>query len=186
MPFIILDRDGVINYDSDEYIKSPEEWRPIPGSLEAIAKLNQHDFRVLIATNQSGIARGFYDVPTLDLIHTKFLNELAAVGGYVEEIFFCPHHPNDRCYCRKPNPGLLYQMQSKYALSLNELFLIGDSATDVEVAQKAGCSPILVLTGKGQITLNKYPELRQIPYFPDLSQAVDHVLSFGSLEDEGK
>ena len=107
MPFILLDRDGVINFDSHEYIKSPAEWRPIPGSLEAIAQLNRHGFRVLVVTNQSGVARGYFDLDILSQIHEKLVNELASVGGYVEEFFFCPHHPDEACDCRKPKPGMV-------------------------------------------------------------------------------
>lgn len=176
MPFIILDRDGVINYDSDEYIKSPAEWRPIPGSLEAIAQLNRYGFRVLVATNQSGIARGYYDLAVLDQIHEKLMQELAAVGGFVEEIFFCPHHPEEKCHCRKPNPGLLEQIKGKYAINLHKTFFIGDSIGDIQAAQKAGCNPILVLTGNGQATLEKYPELVHVPKFADLASAVDYVV----------
>lgn len=178
MSFIILDRDGVINYDSDEYIKSPDEWLPIPGSLDAIAQLNRSGFRVLIATNQSGIARGFYDVTMLDLIHERFVQELASVGGCIEGIFFCPHHPEDECACRKPKPGLLYQIQETYSLDLTETFFIGDSWGDVKAAQLAGCMPILVLSGKGQKTIETYPELMTIPNFPDLARAVPYVLSW--------
>jgi D-glycero-D-manno-heptose 1,7-bisphosphate phosphatase len=177
MPFIILDRDGVINYDSDEYIKSPAEWRPIPGSLNAIAQLNRAGFQVFIATNQSGIARGYYDVAMLDSIHEKLQFELAAVGGYVSEIFFCPHHPEDNCHCRKPNPGLLHQIQEKYLINLAETFFIGDSVVDVQAAQKVNCIPLLVLTGNGKAALEKYPQLKTIPSFIDLAGAVEYVLS---------
>src|SRR5262245_24575016 len=157
--YIILDRDGVINYDSIEYIKSPEEWQPIPGSLEAIAQLNRAGYRVLVVTNQSGIARGYYDVETLDLIHEKFLAKLTSVGGYIEEIFFCPHHPEDGCFCRKPKPGMLQQVANKYPLNLSETFFIGDSNSDVMAAQSAGCLPILVLTGNGEHAMQHHPEL---------------------------
>ncbi len=177
MPYIILDRDGVINYDSDVYIKSPAEWLPIPGSLEAIAELNRHGFKVLIATNQSGVARGYYDLAMLDLIHEKMMGELAAVGGYVEEIFFCPHHPDEHCACRKPKPGMLYQIQKKYSVVLADTFFIGDSYVDVEAARTAGCKPLLVLTQKGKVSVEKYPDLLTIPSFPHLAAAVDYVLS---------
>lgn len=177
MPFVILDRDGVINYDSEEYIKSPEEWLPIPGSLDAIAQLNRAGFRVLIATNQSGVARGLYDIETLDQIHEKLLRELAAVGGYVEEIFFCPHHPDEHCHCRKPKPGLLFNIQEKYAVPLTETFFIGDSYVDVAAAQVAGCHPLLVMTGKGRYSLERYPELLHIPQFEDLAHAAQFVMS---------
>src|SRR3990167_3798498 len=173
MSFIILDRDGVINYDSDKYIKSPEEWVAIPDSLEAIAQLNRFGFHVLVATNQSGVARGYYDVATLDAIHEKMANELAAVGGYVDEIFFCPHHPDDQCPCRKPQPGLFYRMQEKYGLCLADTFFIGDSRSDMEAAEVAGCKPLLVLTGNGQRHVAKHPELASIPRYENLAQAVE-------------
>lgn len=176
MTYIILDRDGVINYDSPEYIKSPEEWLPIPGSLDAIAQLNRSGFRVFIVTNQSGVARGFYDIDTLDLIHEKLVSELASVGGYIEEIFFCPHHPDELCSCRKPKPGLLHQLAAKYPINFSETYFIGDSIGDIRAAQAVGCMPILVHTGNGEKVLQKHPELSAIPNFPDLSTAVDYVL----------
>lgn len=177
MSYIILDRDGVINYDSIHYIKSPDEWLPIPGSLEAIAQLNRHGYRVLIATNQSGVARGYYDIDTLDEIHEKFARELAAVGGYVEEIFFCPHHPDDNCACRKPKPGMLHAIAEKYAIDLNETHFIGDSHVDMQAAKAAGCLPILILSDKGILVQGRYPEMKNIPSFASLAEAVDFILS---------
>jgi D-glycero-D-manno-heptose 1,7-bisphosphate phosphatase len=177
MKYIILDRDGVINHDSTEYIKSTAEWLPITGSLDAIAQLNRAGFRVLIVTNQSGIARGYYDLETLDDIHEKLMRELAAVGGYIEEIFFCPHHPQDHCACRKPKIGLIEQLSAKYPLNLAETFFIGDSLTDMQAAKAAGCLPILVLTGNGRLTLERHPEFANIPHFADLARAVEYVLS---------
>jgi D-glycero-D-manno-heptose 1,7-bisphosphate phosphatase len=177
MPFVILDRDGVINYDSNVYIKSPEEWLPIPGSLEAIAHLNRHGFQVLVATNQSGVARGLYDLEMLDRIHEKLVYELAAVGGYVDEIFFCPHHPEEKCLCRKPQPGLLYQIQSKYSINLENTFFIGDSIVDIRAAKSAGCQPLLVLTGNGRMGVEKYPELASIPQFADLAAAAEYIIT---------
>jgi D-glycero-D-manno-heptose 1,7-bisphosphate phosphatase len=177
MPFIILDRDGVINYDSDEYIKSPEEWRPIPGSLDAIAQLNRFGFQVLVATNQSGVARGYYDLDTLGRIHEKLMHELASVGGYIDEIFFCPHHPDEACSCRKPKPGLLHQIETKYQINLTHTFFIGDSIADVKAALAVGCIPILVLTGNGRRVLENYPELLNVSHFPDLARAVEYVIS---------
>ncbi|TAK72030.1 MAG: D-glycero-beta-D-manno-heptose 1,7-bisphosphate 7-phosphatase [Gammaproteobacteria bacterium] len=177
LPFIILDRDGVINYDSDEYIKSPDEWRPIPGSLDAIAQLNRAGFRVLIATNQSGVARGHYDLDMLSNIHEKLIRELAAHGGYIEEIFFCPHHPEEGCVCRKPKPGLLHQIAEKYGVNLGETFFIGDSHVDIQAAQAAGCKPLLVMTGNGEKVRERHPELFiTIPSFADLASAVEFVL----------
>lgn len=175
MPYIILDRDGVINYDSDEYIKSPEEWIAIPGSLEAIAQLNRLGYRVLVATNQSGIARGFYDFDTLDLIHEKLMHELAAVGGYIEEIFFCPHHPDENCECRKPKPGMLYNMQKKYPLDFSKTYFIGDTHVDIQAAQTVGCQPLLILSEKGQRALQQYPALSAVPSFNNLAAAVDYI-----------
>lgn len=175
MSYIILDRDGVINYDSDAYIKSPNEWIPIPGSLEAIARLNRIGFRVLIATNQSGIGRGFYDLDMLDCIHEKLMYELASVGGYIEEIFFCPHHPDDQCLCRKPKPGLIHRMQEKYAFKLADTFFVGDSFADIRAAQTAGCNPILVLSGNGKQTLDNYPEFLSLPNFANLAEAVEYI-----------
>lgn len=176
MKYIILDRDGVINHDSIEYIKSPEEWLPIIGSLEAIAQLNRAGFRVLVVTNQSGIARGYYNLETLDDIHEKLMRELAAVGGYVEEIFFCPHHPEDHCSCRKPKIGLIEQLAAKYPLDLSQTFFIGDSLSDMQAAKAAGCLPILVLTGNGALTLERHPEFANIPHFANLAAAVGYVL----------
>jgi len=173
MSFIILDRDGVINYDSDAYIKSPEEWHPIPGSLEAIAQLNRAGFRVVVATNQSGVARGLYDLDTLHQIHDKLQQNLAQVGGKIEEIFYCPHHPDDHCLCRKPQPGLLYKIQEKYQVDMSNTFFVGDSIADVRAAVTAGCEPILVMTGNGKKTLEKFPEVVTLKQFVDLAHAAD-------------
>jgi len=172
---IIIDRDGVINFDTKGYIKSPDEWSAIPGSLEAIAQFNRSGYQVFIATNQSGIGRGFYDVAALDTIHEKLMNELAAVGGHVEEIFFCPHHPNDDCGCRKPKPGLFHSIQKKYQVDLTETFFIGDSWSDVQAAVHANCQPVLVLTGNGQRTLAEHPELKHILNFANLAAAADYI-----------
>ena len=132
---------------------------------------------MLVATNQSGVGRGFYDIETLDRIHEKLTHELAAEGGYIEQIFFCPHHPDDHCACRKPEPGMLYQMQESYPIHLTETFFIGDSYVDVLAAQAAGCKPILLLTEKGKVALEKYPAFETVPRFPHLAAAVDYVLS---------
>jgi D-glycero-D-manno-heptose 1,7-bisphosphate phosphatase len=171
MPFIILDRDGVINHDSVDYIKSPAEWLPIVGSLEAIARFNQAGYKVIIATNQSGLARGYYDEATLQQIHDKFISLLTAAGGQVQEIFFCPHHPDDKCTCRKPKPGMLHDIAKKYGVDLSRTIFIGDSLSDVQVAQHAGCEPVLVLTGNGQRTLTELPAGNTIRYFNDLAHA---------------
>lgn len=175
MKIIILDRDGVINFDSDEYIKSPDEWIPIPHSLEAIARLNRAGYKVVVATNQSGISRGYYTLDTLQLIHAKMAAALEAVGGQVDDIFFCPHLPSDQCACRKPQPGLLQQIQAKYQINLAETYFIGDSIRDVQAAQAVGCQPILVLTGNGRKFLAEHPELNAIPCFDDLAAAAAFI-----------
>ncbi|EKD53699.1 MAG: hypothetical protein ACD_60C00160G0021 [uncultured bacterium] len=172
---IILDRDGVINYDSLEYIKSPAEWRAIPGSLEAIADLNRMGYEVVVATNQSGVARGYYDIAMLDVIHEKFMRELAAVGGHVDEIFFCPHHPEDNCHCRKPKPGLLHQIQQKYKVNLKDVYFIGDKLSDVEAARAAGCKPLLILTEIEKKKLENTSTLIEVPRFSDLADAVRYI-----------
>lgn len=178
---IILDRDGVINYDSYDYIKTPDEWEAIPGSLEAIAQLNRAGFYVIVATNQSGIGRGYYDVAMLDLIHEKMLSELASVGGHIEEIFFCPHLPRDHCHCRKPAPGLLQQIQKKYAINLSEVYFIGDKLTDVQAARACGCNPLLVLSSLEKSSTQTHPELMSCPQFNKLSDAVDYVVATSTV-----
>lgn len=172
-PFIILDRDGVINHADDLYVKSPEELTLISGSMEAIAKLNKAGFQVVVATNQSGIGRGFYDLNSLELIHAKLSQELAQFGGKIHEFFYCPHHPDDNCICRKPKPGMLSQIQKKYAINLADTFFIGDSEVDMQAAMTVGCKPLLVLTGKGLQTQAFYPS---VPTFVNLLAAVDYIL----------
>lgn len=176
---IILDRDGVINTDSPDFIKSPEEWIPIPGSLEAIARLNQAGYQVAIATNQSGIARGLYDLNMLDRIHEKMKALLQSFGGHIDGIFFCPHGPDDNCVCRKPKPGLLEQIETYFKINLkdNEVLCIGDSLRDLEAAFFAGAKPILVLTGNGQKTAEKLPpNLENVEQFPDLASVVESLV----------
>lgn len=175
MAFIILDRDGVINFDSDFYIKTPDEWHPIPGSLEAIAKLNRLGYRVIIATNQSGVARKLYDLPMLEQIHEKLLRSVKEAGGEIEEIFFCPHHPDEKCPCRKPQTGMIVEIQKKYGMDLTETFFVGDSYTDMQAAISAGCKPLLVMTGNGKKTIEKYPETLSIRQFEDLADIVKKI-----------
>lgn len=141
---VILDRDGVINVDSEAYIKSPDEWHPIEGSLEAIARLNDAGIQVAIATNQSGIARGYFTEQTLRHIHEKMESALMAYGGYIDQIFYCPHGPNDRCECRKPKPGLLKQALQYFSVLPNEACFVGDSPRDIEAAKSVGVRPIAV------------------------------------------
>ncbi len=175
--WIILDRDGVINQDSPDYIKSPEEWHPLPGSVEAIAQLSQSGYQVLVATNQSGIGRGFYSENTLKKIHQKMEQQIQAAGGKIKGIFFCPHLPTDHCTCRKPLPGLFQQIATQFKLDLTDIPAVGDSLRDLQAAQTAGCKPILVLTGNGQKTQeNLTRELQNIPIYPDLAAATDALL----------
>lgn len=148
MKLVILDRDGVINEDKDDYIKSPAEWRPIPGSLEAIVKLKHAGFRVVVASNQSGLARGLFDYDTLFAIHDKMTRMLADLGTHLDGIFFCPHAPEDACNCRKPHTGLLDDIARRFGRSLEGMPFVGDSLSDVEAAQAVGARPLLVRTGK--------------------------------------
>jgi D-glycero-D-manno-heptose 1,7-bisphosphate phosphatase len=176
MKLIILDRDGVINFDSDQFIKSPEEWKPIPGSLEAIARLNQAGYRVAVATNQSGIGRGLFDMPTLNAIHDKMHKSLAQVGGRVDAIFFCPHTNDANCECRKPKSGMIEEIATRFGVSLKGVPAVGDSLRDLEAAGRLGAQPYLVLTGKGAKTQAKggLPESTLI--FPDLTSVVLSLL----------
>lgn len=176
MKLAILDRDGVINHDSDDYIKSVDEFVPLPGSLEAIALLNQAGYRVAVATNQSGIARGFYDIATLNAMHDKLRRLLAALGGEIEMIAFCPHGPDDNCDCRKPAPGMYREIAKRLDISLENVPIIGDSLRDLQAAQVVGASPILVRTGKGERTLVKGDGLDGIPVYDDLAAAVTALL----------
>ena len=179
MRLVILDRDGVINEDSDAYIKSPEEWIPIPGSLEAIARLNRAEYKVVVATNQSGLARGLFDFDTLNRIHEKMHRALAEVGGNIDAIFFCPHGPDDKCACRKPQGGLFHDIARRIGVSLLNVPAIGDSLRDLQAAETVGAQPILVLTGKGKKTLKQLgPESESgIPVFDNLAATIDCLLA---------
>jgi D-glycero-D-manno-heptose 1,7-bisphosphate phosphatase len=153
MKLIILDRDGVINYDSDQFIKNPEEWRPIPGSLEAIARLNQYGYRVVVATNQSGIGRGLFDMTMLNAIHDKMHKACALAGARIDAVFFCPHAADSNCHCRKPKSGMLEEIAARYSLAnLRGVPAVGDSLRDLQSAAAVGAMPVLVLTGKGTKT----------------------------------
>ena len=155
MKLLILDRDGVINVDSDAYIKSVEEWIPLPGSIEAIAQLSKSGWTVAIATNQSGIARGYYDVATLDAMHARLRELVAQQGGEVGLIVYCPHGPDEGCACRKPKPGMLQTIAAHYGADLTQCWFVGDSLGDLQAAQTVYSQPVLVKTGKGLQTLTK-------------------------------
>lgn len=165
---IVLDRDGVINRDSAAFIKSPDEWIPLPGSLEAIARMRAAGFTVVVASNQSGVGRGLFSVATLDRIHDKLRTLTAAVGGHVDSIFICPHHPDDGCDCRKPEAGLLRQVAEQYDRTGAELIVVGDSLRDLEAAWKIGARTILVRTGNGGVTEQNLPADKTVDVFDDL------------------
>ena len=176
MKLIILDRDGVINQDSDQFIKTVDEFIPLPGSLEAIACLNQAGFTVAIATNQSGISRGYYDVATLEAMHTKLFNLLAPLNGHIDYIAYCPHGPNDSCLCRKPLPGMYQKIAEHFKTTLKDVPVIGDSMRDLEAAIAVNARPILVRTGKGERTLLKNTLNDNIPIYDNLKQAVNSLI----------
>lgn len=177
MKLVILDRDGVINFDSAQYIKSPVEWKAIPGSLEAIARLNQAGYRVVVATNQSGIGRGLYDMDALNAIHDKMHRAVQAVGGRIDAIFYCPHTDQSKCDCRKPRPGMFERIAACFNVDLTGTPSVGDSLRDLQAAVAVGGQPWLVLTGKGEKTraAGELPEGTLI--FADLAAAVEHLLA---------
>ena len=179
---VILDRDGVINEDSDAYIKSPAEWRPIEGSLQAIARLNRAGFKVYVATNQSGLARSLFTIETLNRIHQKMLDMLQHHGGNLAAVLFCPHGPDDDCDCRKPKPGLYLEIAERNNISLQGVPVIGDSFRDIEAALTVNARPILVRTGKGSKTEQQHAdELQDIEIYDDLASTVDTLINeYGS------
>ncbi len=175
MKLVILDRDGVINFDSDIYIKAPDEWKPIPGSLEAIARLNQWGYRVVVATNQSGIGRGLFEMDTLNAIHDKMMRAVAQAGGRIDAVFFCPHTNADRCNCRKPKSGMFEEIAARYNADLADVPAVGDSLRDLLVAEAVGAQPMLVLTGKGKKTCDDPALPPATLVFPDLAAAAAHI-----------
>jgi D-glycero-D-manno-heptose 1,7-bisphosphate phosphatase len=175
MKLIILDRDGVINFDSAQFIKSPEEWKPIPGSLDAIARLTQWGYRVVVATNQSGIGRGLFDMDTLNAINDKMMRAVAQVGGRIEAIFFCPHAADSTCDCRKPKPGMMREIASRYNADLTGVPSVGDSLRDLDAAVAVGGQPILVLTGKGEKTRSDPKLPAHTLVFPNLAAVVSDL-----------
>ncbi len=182
MKLVILDRDGVINQDSANFIKNPNEWIALPGSLEAIALLNQSGYRVAVATNQSGIARGLFDMATLNAIHDKMHKALAQVGGRIDALFYCPHAADDYCNCRKPKTGMLEEIARRFSVNLSEVFAVGDALRDLQAFSDAGCKPILVRSGKGDETLaNSNLADHQLPkstlVFADLAEAAQHIIA---------
>lgn len=173
---IILDRDGVINQDSDDYIKSVDEWTAIPGSLEAISRLKKAGYLVTVASNQSGVSRGLFSESDLQKIHDKLEKQLASRGTKIDGIFYCPHGPRDNCICRKPKPGLLLQIARQFDIKLSETPFVGDNIGDVKAAQMANAKPILVRTGKGEYVMQHYPETVNVPVYDDLAHFVRETL----------
>ena len=182
MTLIILDRDGVINEDSDDYIKSVNEWRPLPGSIDAIARLSKAGYTVAVATNQSGISRGYFDEVELALMHQKMCDLVEESGGHIAGVFYCPHGPEDGCHCRKPKTGLLEQIACEFGVSVEGCPFIGDSAKDLLCAKVAGCLPVLVKTGKGSATIaeSSADELDGVRVVEDLAAYVDAILGSDS------
>ena len=177
MKLVILDRDGVINYDSASYIKTPDEWKPIPGSLEAIAQLSQAGYHVIVATNQSGVGRGLFEMATLNAIHDKMHRALGQLGGRIDAVFFCPHALDNGCNCRKPKPGLFHEIARRFNANLKDVPSIGDSLRDLEASAAAGAQPILVLTGKGQKTSRDGGLPPGTVIYADLAEAVESIIT---------
>ena len=180
MKLVILDRDGTINEDSAEFVKSADEWQALPGALEAIARLNQAGWHVVVASNQSGLGRGLFEVSDLNDIHVKMHQQLAALGGRIDAVFYCPHAPDEGCRCRKPEPGLFEQISERYGIDLKGVPTVGDTARDVLAGAAVGCEPHLVLTGKGAV----YRGVRLPDNFPphtrvhaDLAAFVEFLLA---------
>ena len=187
MSLVILDRDGVINHDSDDYIKSPDEWQPLPGSLEAIARLCRADYTVVVATNQAGVGRGLFSQEMLIRVHRKMASSIRDKGGRLDSVFFCPHSPAEQCGCRKPKPGMLLEISDRLGIGLSGVPVVGDSLRDLEAAEAAGAIPVLVKTGRGRLTQEKLSKgelshtLGQTPVYADLAAFTDAVLD-GRLE----
>ncbi len=172
---IILDRDGVINVDSAQFIKSPDEWKPIPGSIDAIARLNQSGYRVVVATNQSGIGRGLFDMATFNAINDKMMGLVFRQGGRIDALYFCPHTAEQKCKCRKPGTGMFEEIAKRFRIDLHGVPTVGDSLRDLEAGAKVGCVPYLVLTGKGKKTQKDGGLPPGTKVFADLAETVRHL-----------
>ena len=176
MKLIILDRDGVINADSDAYVKHPDEWHALPGSLQAIAKLHRAGWKIAVASNQSGLARGYFDVAALNAMHQKCLAQVRALGGHIDAFFICPHGPDDDCNCRKPLPGMFHDIGRRFDVNLKGVPAVGDSLRDLQASAAAGCTPWLVETGNGLKT-RQSPQLPANTQFAtDLADVVNQLL----------
>jgi D-glycero-D-manno-heptose 1,7-bisphosphate phosphatase len=188
MKLIILDRDGVINHDRDDYVKSSDEWNPIDGSIDAIARLHKVGFTVLVATNQSGLARGKFDLDDLEAMHEKLTRLVEEQGAELGAIFYCPHHPDDNCKCRKPLPGMIDAIEAEFNISAEGFYFVGDSLRDLQAAATKGCKPILVKTGNGEKTLAQLADVSlqtdapimtpdQVQVFDDLASVADFIIA---------
>jgi D-glycero-D-manno-heptose 1,7-bisphosphate phosphatase len=177
MKLAILDRDGVINHDSDQYIKSPAEWRPIPGSIEAIARLHQGGWRIAVATNQSGIGRGLFDMATLNAINDKMMEMVFRQGGRIDALFFCPHTAAESCGCRKPRTGMFEEIAARFHMDLKNVPVVGDSLKDLQAADAVGAQPMLVLTGKGKRTRVDGALPKRTIVFENLAEAARHLVA---------
>ena len=175
MRLLLLDRDGVINEDSDDYVKSVDEWRPIPGSLEAIARLHAAGFTMVVVSNQSGLGLGLFDRAALDAMHAEMNRRIEAAGGRLAGIFFCPHAAAEGCDCRKPQQGLLRQLEAELDVAVEGCPLVGDKASDLELAKRAGCEPLLVRTGYGRAT-ERQTDLAGVRVFDDLAAVAEELL----------
>ncbi len=177
MKLVILDRDGVINVDSEKYIKSPAEWQPIPGSIEAIARLHQGGYRIVVATNQSGIGRGLFDMATFNAMNDKMMELVFRQGGRIDALFFCPHTDAENCGCRKPRTGMFEEIAARYHTDLKGVPCVGDAIRDLKAAEAVGGQPILVLTGKGEKTRAEGAMPRKTQVFADLAEVSRHLVS---------
>lgn len=177
LKLVILDRDGTLNAESDEFVKSPEEWQPLPGALEAIARLNHAGWHVVLATNQPGLGRGLFDVASLNAIHMKMHKALAAVGGRIDAVFYCPHCNDDHCRCAKPLPGLYQQIGERYGVDLACVPAVGDRLRDLQAGAAAGCEPHLVLTGDGE----RYRGMPLPPQCPEHTHVHENLAAFASF-----
>ena len=180
MKLVLLDRDGVINEEIDGYVRSADDWVPIEGSIDAIARLTQADYRIVVVTNQSGIARGLLTIEDLQAIHRKMHETVAGNGGKIDAVFICPHKPDDDCSCRKPRPGLLKSIMERLDTDLVGVPLVGDSLRDVQSAMVVGANPVLVRTGHGEHTLEQNLHLDKVQVFDDLAGFVDDLLGMGA------
>ena len=176
MSLIVLDRDGVINHDSEDYIRGPHDWRPLPGSIDAIARLSRSGLRVAVATNQSGIGRGLFGYHELAAIHREMLRAVAQVGGHIDGVFFCPHAPDDGCDCRKPKAGLYSQIARYFGVGFSGVKSVGDSLRDLQAARAAGADPVLVRTGNGAASEAQLGAEPGLPVFDDLRAFVASYL----------